>query len=229
MRPCWLLYSASFAKLASEKVTTPARSFQSTQSVLKENFEVTSLQGKFYNPVGGLQALNCALEMAATLKFIHTISKIWPTIATDPSQSSYHTAERSQFLLSQGVIHLSIFSNCGWLQVPSVVSNIHMTCAIIVLRKAGFVDRLEVRAVDLMDVLDCIHPFTGNPLISFCQKSRLLSAWHHHGGVERTVLVPFLLSCLQHTLTGFFTDFVDVQGLCDLSVLCCGSGIGTHT
>ena len=66
---------------------------------LESDLEVTSLQSKLYNPVGVLQALNCAFGMETTLKFIHAVRKIWPTIAADPGQSSYYTSERNQLRL----------------------------------------------------------------------------------------------------------------------------------
>ena len=75
--------------------------------------------------------------MATTLEFIYAVSKIWPSISAHPCQSPNDTSERSQFLLGQGVIHPSIFSNCSWFQVPGVVSDVHMNCVIIILGKAA--------------------------------------------------------------------------------------------
>jgi hypothetical protein len=119
--------------------------------------------------------------MATTLKLIHAISKIWPTIAADPGQSSYHTPERSQFLLSQGVIHFSVFPNCGWFQVPCVVTDIHVNRAIFILRKAAsavaersFFDLPNRKAVE-----DGIHSFLAFVRVG---EEQVIHMRTHHSG-----------------------------------------------
>ena len=120
--------------------------------------------------------------MAASLKIIHSICKICPTIATDPGQSSYHTPERSQFLLSQGIIHLSAFSNCSWFQVPSVVSDVHMDRVIIILRKTAsavaertFFDLPNRKAVE-----DCINASLPSSL--YIGEEQIIHMRAHHCG-----------------------------------------------
>ena len=122
--------------------------------------------------------------MAASLKIIHSICKICPTIATDPGQSSYHTPERSQFLLSQGIIHLSVFSNCSWFQVPSVVSDVHMDRVIIILRKTAsavaertFFDLPNRKAVE-----DCINGFLA--FVSVGEEQIIHMRAHHCGKMQ---------------------------------------------